>query len=209
MEQDGKKFYEEAAQKAKSEGTAEIFRFLAKGEVYHILRIQEIYDALEKNPTWTEAMCEFSPPVEDPKIFSAALAKGNMGTGDLDDLKALELGITMEARSIEFYQRLAKQATDPKERRFLLSLINEGALQLPHGLPQLPGGSGGLVLRQGNGPRGRRLTAGIPWKSLSSVQEPACPASGGVRRRWGSRPADISSSWTSAPERSGRCCAMT
>jgi rubrerythrin len=125
MEQDGKKFYEEAAQKAKSEGTAEIFKFLAKGEVYHILRIEEIYEALEKSPTWTEAMCEFNPPAEDPRIFSEALAKGNMGTGDVDDLKALEIGIKMETKSIEFYQRLAKQAKDAKERRFLLSLINE------------------------------------------------------------------------------------
>jgi rubrerythrin len=125
MEQDGKKFYEEAAQKAKNEGTAEIFRYLAKGEVYHILRIEEIYEALEKAPTWTESMCEFSPPTEDPKIFSAALAKGNMGTGDANDLKALEIGMQMETKSIEFYQRLAKQAQDPMERRFLLSLVNE------------------------------------------------------------------------------------
>lgn len=125
MEQDGKKFYEDAAQKAKDEGTAEIFKYLAKGEVYHILKIEEIYEALEKDPTWTETMCEFNPPAEDPKIFSAALAKGNMGTGDVNDLKALEIGIKMETKSIEFYQRLAKQAQDAKERRFLMSLINE------------------------------------------------------------------------------------
>jgi rubrerythrin len=125
MEQDGKKFYEEAAQKAKSQGTAEIFQYLAKGEVYHILKIEEIYEALEKDPNWTESMCEFNPSAEDPKIFSAALAKGNMGAGDADDIKALEVGIQMETKSIEFYQRLAKQAHDDKERRFLMSLINE------------------------------------------------------------------------------------
>jgi rubrerythrin len=125
MEQDGKKFYEEAARKAKSSGTAEIFNYLAKGEVYHILRIEEIYEALEKNPTWTENMCEFKPPAEDPKIFSEALAKGSMGAGDADDLKALEIGIRMETKSIEFYQRLARQSQDDKERRFLLSLVNE------------------------------------------------------------------------------------
>jgi rubrerythrin len=125
MEKDGKKFYEDAAQKAKSDGTKEIFTYLAKGEVYHIQRIEEIYGALQKNPSWTEAMCEFSPPQEDPKIFSAALAKGNMGTGDADDLKALDIGLKMEQQSIDFYQRLAKQAQDPMERRFLLSLVNE------------------------------------------------------------------------------------
>jgi rubrerythrin len=125
MEQDGKKFYEEAAQKAKSQGTAEIFQYLAKGEVYHILKIEEIYEALEKDPNWTESMCEFNASAEDPKIFSAALAKGNMGAGDADDIKALEVGIQMETKSIEFYQRLARQAHDDKERRFLMSLINE------------------------------------------------------------------------------------
>ncbi len=125
MEEDGKKFYEEAARRAKDEGTKEIFTYLANGEVYHIKRIQEIYDALEKDPHWQESMCEFSPPAEDPKIFSAALAKGNMGAGDANDLQALELGMQMESKSIEFYQRLARQAKDPKERRFLLSLVNE------------------------------------------------------------------------------------
>ncbi len=125
MEKDGKQFYDEAAQKAKSEGTAEIFKYLANGEIYHILKIEEIYDALEKDPTWTETMCEFNPPTEDPRIFSNALAKGNMGAGAADDIKALEIGIKMETRSIEFYQRLARQAQDDKERRFLMSLINE------------------------------------------------------------------------------------
>jgi rubrerythrin len=37
----------------------------------------------------------------------------------------LEVGIQMETKSIEFYQRLARQAHDDKERRFLMSLINE------------------------------------------------------------------------------------
>ena len=63
--------------------------------------------------------------MEDSKIFSAALAKGNMGTGEADDLKALEIGMKMETKSIEFYQRLAKQAHDPMERRFLISLVNQ------------------------------------------------------------------------------------
>ncbi len=125
MEKDGKKFYEEAAQKAKNKGTEDIFKYLAKGEVYHIQRIEEIYAVLEKDPSWTESMCEFSPPKEDPKIFSAALAQGNMGTGDADDLKALDIGLKMEQKSIDFYQRLAKQAQDPMERRFLMSLVNE------------------------------------------------------------------------------------
>lgn len=125
MEQDGRKFYEEAARQARDAGTKEIFTYLANGEVYHINRIQEIYDALEKDPHWQESMCEFKPPAEDPQIFSAALAKGNMAAGDTDDLKALEIGMQMEAKSIEFYQRLARQAQDPRERRFLLSLVNE------------------------------------------------------------------------------------
>jgi rubrerythrin len=125
MEKDGKQFYEQAAQKAKDAGTRDIFTYLANGEIYHIKRIQEIYNSLEKNPQWQESLCEFSPPPEDPRIFSAALAKGNMGAGDADDLKALEIGMQMETKSIEFYQRLARQAQDPMERRFLMSLVNE------------------------------------------------------------------------------------
>ncbi|AEB09388.1 ferritin-like domain-containing protein [Desulfobacca acetoxidans] len=125
MEQDGKKYYDQAAYNAKSEGVRAIFSHLAIGEVYHIQRIQEIYDALEKDPTWTEDMCEFNPPAADASFFADAMAKAEMAAGDADDLKALDIGLSMEQKSIEFYQNLAKQAQDPKERRFLLSLVNE------------------------------------------------------------------------------------
>lgn len=125
MEEDGKKFYETAAAKAQDPGTREVFNYLAQGEVYHIKRIKEIYQSLEKDPHWTESLCEFSPPHEGARIFSEALAQGTMAAGSPTDLKAIDFALQMEQKSIDFYQRLARQAQDPRERRFLLSLVNE------------------------------------------------------------------------------------
>ncbi|MBW1985832.1 MAG: ferritin family protein [Deltaproteobacteria bacterium] len=125
MEIDGQKFYQQAAKQAKTPGTREIFEYLAKSEEYHIQKIREIYQALEKDPKWSETMCTFEQPHHDPNVFGKALAKETMGQGNADDLKALKLGMDMEEQSVAYYNKLAREAATPMERRFFLSLVNE------------------------------------------------------------------------------------
>ncbi len=125
MEEDGLEFYQQAAQGAKSAGTRDIFEYLAASEKYHIRKIREIYERLEKDPTWNEGMCSWVQPHQQPNVFTEAMAKATAGKGDEGDLKALEVGISMEEKSIAFYQKLAQAAGDPLERRLFLSLVNE------------------------------------------------------------------------------------
>jgi rubrerythrin len=125
MEIDGQKFYEKAALAAANPGTKEIFDYLAESEKYHIVKIQEIYQALEKDKSLNESLCAFVQPYQRPNVFSEILARAPMGQSDANDMEAINRGIEMEEKSIDYYVKLAKESKDPFERRFLLSLVNE------------------------------------------------------------------------------------
>lgn len=125
MELEGQQFYRQSAQAAKTPGVRQIFEYLAEQETYHIDKIQEIYRALEKDPQWSEALAHFAQPHERRNVFAEVLTNEAMGKGTADELDALRIGMEMEEKSVAYYNKLAREATGPLERRFFLSLVNE------------------------------------------------------------------------------------
>src|SRR4030042_1409602 len=125
MEVEGRQFYLEAAKKVKSEGVREIMEYLAEAEVYHIKKFNEIYQSLEKDPSWTESLAAFTPPKHEPYVCVMAMTKDTQGAGGKDDLEALRTGIKMEECSIDYYTKLAKEIANPLARRFLMSVAHE------------------------------------------------------------------------------------
>jgi rubrerythrin len=125
MEVEGRQFYLEAAKKVKSAGVREIMEYLAEAEKYHIEKFNEVYRSLEKDPSWTENIAGFKPPQHEPYVCVMAMTKDEQGTGGDDDLQALKTGIKMEECSIDYYTKLAKEATNPLARRFFMSVAHE------------------------------------------------------------------------------------
>ena len=125
MELEGREFYLQAAQKVKSAGVREIMEYLAETEKYHIQKFTEIYQSLQKDPTWTESMATFAPPHHQPFVCVLAMAKENQGAGGKDDLQALRTGIKLEECSIDHYTKLAKEIVNPLARRFFMSIAHE------------------------------------------------------------------------------------
>jgi rubrerythrin len=125
MEVEGRQFYLEAAKKAKSPGVREIMEYLAESEKYHIEKFNEIYRSLEQDPGWTESMAAFKPPQHEPYVCVMAMTKDEQGVGGADDLQALKTGLQMEQCSIDYYTKLAKEATKPLARRFFMSVAHE------------------------------------------------------------------------------------
>jgi rubrerythrin len=113
MEVDGRQFYLEAAKKVKSQGVREVLEYLAESEKYHIKKFTEIYQSLEKDPTWSEALADFKPPQAEPYVCVLAMTKDEQGTGGQDDLEALKTGLKMEQCAIDYYTKLAKEVTQP------------------------------------------------------------------------------------------------
>jgi len=125
MEVEGRQFYQEAARKVKGDGVRQIMEYLAESEKYHIDKFQEIYENLEKDSAWTEGMAAFAPPRHEPFVCVLAMNKEDQEAGGKDDLEALRTGLKMEQCSIDYYTRLAKEATHPLARRFLMSVAHE------------------------------------------------------------------------------------
>ncbi len=125
MELEGREFYLQAAKKVKDPGVREILEYLGETEKYHVDKLNEIYQKLQKDPTWTKEMAAFKPPKHEPFFCVTAMAKAEEGTGGKDDLEALTTGLKMESCSIDYYTKLAKEATNPLARRFFMSVAHE------------------------------------------------------------------------------------
>jgi rubrerythrin len=125
MELEGREFYLKAAATVKSPGVRQVLEYLAESEKYHIDKLNEIYQSLQRDPAWTEGMAAFAPPHHEPFVCVLAMTKENQASGGQDELQVLRTGIKMEECSIDYYTKLARESTNPLARRFFMSVAHE------------------------------------------------------------------------------------
>ncbi len=118
IEKDTFDFYTGAEQKTFDLGGKRIFRWLAKTEEVHYLKLSELYNALEEGGRWvfyggSTISLEGDVPGESRVGFT---------TGDLE---ALEIGMDIEKKGIAFYEELAEKTADPNGKSMLLTLRDE------------------------------------------------------------------------------------
>ena len=111
-------FYTRAEQKTFDPGGKRIFRWLAKTEEVHYLKLSELYSALEEGGRWVfYGGSTISLEAEEP---------GEGGVGfTTDDLEALKIGMDIEKKGIAYYDGLALKTGDPDGRNMLLQLRAE------------------------------------------------------------------------------------
>jgi len=106
-------FYTKAEQRTFSTAGKRIFRWLAKTEEGHYLKLTELYNSLDQGGHW---------------VFYAGSTVPLESTGvdfQTDDLEALRLAIEVEKKGIAFYDELMRKATDPDGRGMLETLRQE------------------------------------------------------------------------------------
>lgn len=118
IEKDTFDFYTRAEQKTFDKGGKRIFRWLAKTEEAHYLKLSELYSALEESGRWvfyggSTISLEEACPGESCVSFTT------------NDIEALELAMEIEKKGIAFYQELADKTADPDGRGMLLTLAGE------------------------------------------------------------------------------------
>jgi rubrerythrin len=151
MEQEGKLFYTESAQKVKSELARAIFEELAQEEDFHISAIQRIYDDLKEEKPLAKWVFTAGASGHLEKVFEEALVK--KAKGSKDDLKALRFGLDMENRSVRYYESLSGETTNPFERRFYLTLSLEERghyLRIMDSIEYLTDPAGWYYVKQGS-----------------------------------------------------------
>ena len=118
IEKDTFDFYTRAEQKTFDQGGKRIFRWLAKTEEAHYLKLSELYSAMEESGRWVfYGGSTISLEEECP---------GNSCVGfDTNDMEALELAMEIEKKGIAYYGELAEKTADPDGKGMLLTLRGE------------------------------------------------------------------------------------
>jgi rubrerythrin len=111
-------YYTRAEQKTFDPGGKRIFRWLAKTEEVHYLKLSELYSTLEEGGRWvfyggSTISLESEEPGEKQVGFTT------------DDLEALKIGMDIEKKGIAYYDELALKTGDPDGKKMLLKLREE------------------------------------------------------------------------------------
>jgi len=127
MEEQGHAFYLKASRNSKNELGRKLFKMLAEDELVHIERIKAIYGSLKKGREWPLEWGKLPLKHPDLREIFASLAEKNKdkikpGSTDLD---ALEVGLELENRSINYYQGQMEKASAGQEKKFLEQMVRE------------------------------------------------------------------------------------
>jgi hypothetical protein len=119
LEQRGKAFYEEAAERTVNEKGKEMYRSLAEDEVVHAQMIQRQIDALEEGAGWQlpDVAPEGEVDLESPLFPEGEQELAEAVRPDANDRDALLFALQIENDSFDLYQKQAKAASDPNARR--------------------------------------------------------------------------------------------
>ncbi len=126
LEEEGRAFFQEAANKASSKLVKETFEFLCREEDKHIAKLDSVYKALELSDG------KELPDTEDSKA-DEILAEFNQKLSELrdkishsvSDIEAYEVALKFENGAEDFYELKMNEATDPRIKRFYKWLIDE------------------------------------------------------------------------------------
>ena len=126
LEEEGRRFFLEAAERFESPLARQTFRYLADEEKRHIARIKEYYRSIESSGRTSLPALKGSPPAERLREFNermAALRQDIRPTAS--DIEAYEYGLKFENGAEEFYAKCLAEATDPHVKEFYQWLIHE------------------------------------------------------------------------------------
>jgi len=126
FEEDGRDYFENAAQRTKNEYGKLMFEAIAKAELKHIEVIREIYDRLASSGQWPDQCPTFQSPSHLKNIFEKARSELNdQVTVDADDVKAIKVAREYEEKGIRFYTELGEKAENEIEKQFYERLTQE------------------------------------------------------------------------------------
>ena len=111
-------FYTRAEQKTFNPAGKRIFRWLAKSEEVHYLKMSELYNSLNTGGRWVF--------YGGSTISLEPEGEGEKGVGfDTDDREALEIALGIENKAMSYFEELERNTTDPEGKSMFRTLIAE------------------------------------------------------------------------------------
>lgn len=116
-------FYTGAEQKTFNLAGKRIFKWLAKSEEQHYLKLSELYTSLDESGRWVF--------YGGSTIAMEQETEGTQHVGfETSDLEALRIAMDIEKKGIAYFDELLRKTVDPDGRRMLQTLRDEEAEHL-------------------------------------------------------------------------------
>ncbi len=118
MEKETFDFYTRAEHKTFNPDGKRIFRWLARTEEEHFLKLSELYNSLDQGERWVfygGSTIDLEPETEECRKVGY----------DTDNLTALEIAMEIEKKGLAYYEELAGKTADPDGRSMLETLKGE------------------------------------------------------------------------------------
>lgn len=109
-------FYTRGEQKTFNQAGKRIFRWLARTEEEHYLKLTELYNAYKDGERWV---------FYGGSTISIDPGEGDGGGFETGDLEALEIAMNIEKKAIAHFDHLAQKAADPDGRGMFSTLADE------------------------------------------------------------------------------------
>ena len=127
VERKGISFYTEAAEKASSAKVKDVLLGLADDERYHEKVLDEQRQAIQSSGRFDVAAAEQAAAYAEgrprPTIIPTGKGKAQaIAKASADELRSLDVGMEIERRSYEFYQKSAGEVQEPAVKRLYLDL---------------------------------------------------------------------------------------
>lgn len=111
-------YYVKAEHKTFNPAGKRIFKWLAKTEEGHYLKLTELYNALNEGGRWVfygGSTFELAPAGDEE----------HQVTFETDDIEALKIAQDIEERGMKYYEELIAKTADPEGKSMLETLRNE------------------------------------------------------------------------------------
>lgn len=111
-------FYTRAEQKTFNPSGKRIFRWLAKSEEVHYLKMTELYSSLQDGGRWVYyggSTINLEPEGEGEKAVGF----------NTDDKEALEIAMEIEKKAMSYFEDLERNTSDPEGKGMFRTLITE------------------------------------------------------------------------------------
>ncbi len=129
MELEGKDFFEQASKAMRHPRAKEMFASLIRQEQRHIEIISEELRRLESGDGWGTLadMRSSAPRMPQLSVFRDREIVRKRLKADAGELEALQVGIKVEKKSIDYYRGAAQKAYDPRARELFNWLVGQEA----------------------------------------------------------------------------------
>jgi rubrerythrin len=126
LEINGRAFFNHAAEVTHNELGKKMFRKLAQDEIRHLDSFGELFTRVIGGEEWRKFVDQEEPKGESSLIDEL---KSRMKKGErAGELEAISIGMDLERNAVDFFEKSAKEATDPTAKEIFEKICDEERL---------------------------------------------------------------------------------